>query len=48
MEHSRKYEQIKKRYDKGYITEEQLHRYVELEAITPEEFEEISGQPYED
>lgn len=48
MEHSRKYEQIKKRYDKGYITDEQLHRYVELEAITPEEFEEISGQPYED
>jgi len=48
MEHSRKYEQIKKRYNKGYITDEQLRRYVELEAITPEEFEEISGQPYED
>ena len=48
MEHSRKYEQIKKRYDKGYITDEQLRRYVELKAITPEEFEEISGQPYED
>ena len=48
MNHSKQFEKIKKRYDKGYITIEQLHRYVELEVITPEEFEEISGQPYEE
>lgn len=46
--HSKMYEKIKKRYDKGYVTREQLHRYVELEAITPEEYEEICGEPYEE
>ena len=30
MNHSKQFEKIKKRYDKGYITIEQLHRYVEL------------------
>lgn len=47
MNHSTKFYTIKKRYHKGYITIDQLRRYVELGAITPEEFEEISGQPYE-
>lgn len=47
MNHSKQYEKIKRRYDKGYVTIDQLRRYVELGAITPEEFEEISGQPYE-
>lgn len=47
MEHSKKYEQIKTRYDKGYVTLEQLHRYVELSAITPEEYKEICGEDYE-
>lgn len=47
-EHSKKFEQIKQRYDKGYVRLDQLHRYVELEAITPEEYEEICGQHYED
>ena len=48
MEHSKMFEKIKARYDKGYIRLDQLHRYVELEAITPEEYEEICGQPYEE
>lgn len=48
MKHSKQYEKIKKRYDKGYVTLDQLHRYVELGAITPEEYEEISGEPYEE
>ena len=47
MNHSKKYEWIKKRYNKGYVRIDQLHEYVEHGAITPEEFEEISGQPYE-
>lgn len=46
--HSKKYNTIKSRYDKGYVTLGQLHRYVELGAITPDEYEEICGQPYEE
>ena len=46
--HSKKYATIKARYDKGYVTIDQLRRYVELGAITPEEYEEICGEPYED
>ena len=46
MEHSKMYEKIKTRYNKGYVTKEQLARYVELGAITAEEYEEIAGEPY--
>lgn len=46
--HSRKFDTIKSRYERGYVTIDQLRRYVELGAITPEEYEEISGEPYED
>ena len=46
--HSKKYNTIKSRYDKDYVTIEQLHRYVELGAITPDEYEEICGRPYEE
>lgn len=48
MNHSKQFDKIKKRYDKGYVTLDQLHRYVELGAITEAEFTEISGQPYEE
>ncbi len=47
MNHSKKFAKIKERYDKGYVTKEQLHRYVELGAITPEEYKEICGEDYE-
>lgn len=40
---SRKAEQIKARYDKGYVTLEQLERYKELGVITEEEFNIIAG-----
>ena len=46
MNHSKKFDTIKARYDKGYVTLDQLHRYVELGAITPAEYEEICGEPY--
>lgn len=46
--HSKKFNQIKSRYDKGYVTKEQLHRYVELGAITAEEYEEICGEAYDE
>lgn len=45
------YEQIKERYEKGYITDEQLARYVSLEVITAEQAEAIKtgvNHPAED
>lgn len=38
---SRKAEQIRERYLKGYVTEEQLLRYKELGVITEEEYQMI-------
>lgn len=35
---------IKERYDKGYVTDEQLGRYVALRVITEEEAAEIRGE----
>ena len=52
MEHSQKYETLLKKWQMHYITEETLRGYVELnerkpgKGITPEEFEEITGEPY--
>lgn len=37
------YEQIKTRYEKGYITDSQLARYVSLEVITAEQAEQIKA-----
>ena len=48
MKHSRKFDWIKKRYDKGYVRIDQLQEYVRYGAITPEEYEEICGEPYEE
>ena len=45
------YEQIKERYEKGYITDAQLARYVALGVITDEQAEEIKtgvAPPQED
>lgn len=38
---STKAEKIKTRYLKGYVTDEQLKRYLELGAITQDEYNEI-------
>ena len=38
---SSKANQIKSRYGKGYVTDTQLTRYMELGVITTEEYEEI-------
>ena len=35
------FDQIKARYDKGYVTDTQLERYVALGAITEEQAAEI-------
>ncbi|WP_130850766.1 XkdX family protein [Intestinimonas timonensis] len=37
------YETIKARYDKGYVTDEQLGRYVTLGVLTEDQAEEIKG-----
>lgn len=45
------YEQIKTRYEKGYITDSQLDRYVALAVITAEQAEQIKtgvNPPMED
>jgi uncharacterized XkdX family phage protein len=40
------FENIKNRYDKGWVRIDQLRRYVELGVITVEEFKLICGEDY--
>lgn len=47
MKHSKYFEKYKKRYERGGCTKEQLHRLTELGTLTPEEYEEITGEPFE-
>ncbi len=37
------FEVLKRRYMMNFVREDQLRRYVELNKITEEEFEEITG-----
>lgn len=48
MEHSKWFERIKKLYDNGDIDKHGLAVYVRRGMITPEEYEEICGEPYEE
>lgn len=51
--HSANYENLKKQYEKNYISKDTLKGYVRLYdsmpsiGITAEEYEEITGEPYE-
>ena len=46
--HSKNFEKFKKYYDKGLWTKEQLYLVVgKKTGITPEEYEEITGEKYE-
>lgn len=47
MEHSKKYATVKKYYDSKLWSIKRVHDAVVKEWITPEEYEEITGQPYE-
>ena len=38
---SKKAESIKTRYEKGYVTDAQLSKYLELGVITQEEYDDI-------
>ena len=46
--HSKMYDKIKFYYDTGRWTIENVRQAVEKHAITPEEYEEITGEPYEE
>lgn len=45
--HSPMYEKYKQRYERGGCTKAQLRRLVELGALTPIEYTEITGDPFE-
>jgi len=45
--HSPMFEKYYKRYQRGGCTKEQLRRLVELGALTPDEYKEITGDDYE-
>lgn len=45
--HSPLFEKYEKRYERGGCTKEQLARLVELGALTPDEYKEITGDDYE-
>lgn len=46
-EHSKKYSLVKHYYDKGLWSKKRVHDAVVKEWITAEEYEEITGEPYE-
>lgn len=44
--HSKNYDKIKRFYDKGLWTVEQVHQAVDKGLITEEEYQEIIGEQY--
>lgn len=40
------FESLKERYEKNWCRKDQLERFVQLGAIKPEQYEEITGEPY--
>ncbi len=46
--HSPAFEKYRKRYNRGGCTKEQLQELVNLHILTPEEYEEITGDPFPD
>ncbi len=46
VKHSKLFEKYRDRYNRGGCTKAQLRRLTQLEAITPEEYEEITGEEY--
>lgn len=44
--HSSQFENLKKRYEQGRISENMLRNYVKVGRITEEEFYEITGIEY--
>ena len=46
MEHSPLFEKYKARYKKGGCTKSQLRKLVDLDVLTEDEYEEITGEKY--
>lgn len=46
MSHSTRFKILKERYKRGGCTKSQLKRFVELGALTPDEYKEITGEGY--
>lgn len=52
-EHSPKFDELYAKYQKHYVTKATLKKWVQINekrhgaGITPEEYEEITGEPYE-
>lgn len=46
MSYSPRYKTLKERYKRGGCTKEQLKRFVQLGALTEEEYYEITGEKY--
>lgn len=40
------FEKWKSRYDKRWATKDQLNRLVQLQVLTPEQYTEITTEPY--
>ncbi|MFB7302631.1 XkdX family protein [Heyndrickxia sporothermodurans] len=40
------FESLKERYEKNWCRKDQLQRYVQLGAITEEQYAEIAGEEY--
>lgn len=47
MEHSEKYEEVKTYYNNGFWKKRAVKNAVKKNWITSEEYEEITGEPYE-
>lgn len=46
VEHSKRYEELKARYERGGCTKEQLRRFVGFGVLTAEEYKEITGEDH--
>lgn len=46
MEHSKHFEKVKYYYEEGFWNKRMVYNVVAKGWITPEEYEEITGEPY--
>jgi uncharacterized XkdX family phage protein len=46
--HSTRFKTLRDRYRRNGCTKDQLRRFVELGALRTDEYEEITGEPYEE
>lgn len=44
--HSKRFDTLKERYERGGCTKEQLQKFVGFGVITAEEYKEITGEEY--